>query len=668
MYISEIHIKNYRNFNDFKMRFHKGLNVLIGSNNSGKTGLLHAIYLLKNFNSTSIDDFNKNNLIKYEELYKNNAPEIIIEYTIEHTIIEDDFEDESIIKLLSFISIEGFNKNLHNQEDKNEYNIHAKVIAKFTLDIRYLEDYKKELSSVKNYKQYITMLNHFVKEYYEWSFSNNINEDDIEPSKVQKIFDIRLIQATRTGDDVEKEIKKEVEKIVNETNGERELDQLKESLSNNLKEMIDVHFSNFSNIFQDDNKVGLKKGNVSILSEIKPDFSISDFYITEVKDTKNNYSLPLNYNGLGYNNLINIYMLIKLTEIHKGRDFKILCLEEPEAHLHPAMQYKLFKYIKNLDRDNRLNQQIFVTTHSSNITAVAGIDNIFMLSYERSDNISECFQQSLDEQFKGSPEKIEAKLHLTKFLDVTRSDMLFADKVILVEGLAEKLLLPTFMNNCNYSYEDEHISIVEIGGKCFDYFIELFNKNAVNKKVLCITDKDFKRIEEEKLESFDKYDKYIPEHVKKINEKFKIDNCYIISQNIGGSTFEDELFLINFENTINIKNMFKKVAPTNLNEFIDDYEFDIDKRNNNLGELNKNTQEVVKRYLDAFNNRIDKDSSNFEKYKKICFAELFLYYVKNKKGDFALGLLTDPKLSDGDEKTKILVPEYIKRGLEWLKK
>ena len=63
---------------------------------------------------------------------------------------------------------------------------------------------------------------------------------------------------------------------------------------------------------------------------------------------------------------------------------------------------------------------------------------------------------------------------MMKFLDVTRSDMLFADKVILVEGLAEKLLFPKLMEKCNYSYEDEHISIVEVGGKNFAYFLRAF--------------------------------------------------------------------------------------------------------------------------------------------------------------------------------------------------
>ena len=63
MYISKIHIQNYRNFGDFTMEFHKGLNVIIGANNSGKTGLLHAINLLNSPSDISVNDFNKNLLL-----------------------------------------------------------------------------------------------------------------------------------------------------------------------------------------------------------------------------------------------------------------------------------------------------------------------------------------------------------------------------------------------------------------------------------------------------------------------------------------------------------------------------------------------------------------------------------------------------------------------------
>ena len=94
------------------------------------------------------------------------------------------------------------------------------------------------------------------------------------------------------------------------------------------------------------------------------------------------------------------------------------------------MQYKLFKFLKKLDEEDNLNQQIFVTTHSSNITAVAGLDNMYMMAYDRSLPISDCKQQSMKIQFNSDS---DAKKHMAKFLDVTRSDMLFADKVILVE-------------------------------------------------------------------------------------------------------------------------------------------------------------------------------------------------------------------------------------------
>ena len=476
MYINKIHIQNYRNYNDFTMNFHKGLNVIIGSNNSGKTGLLYAIYLLKYPSTVSVDDFNKNNLLKYTELYADNPPEIVIEYYISHRIAEDDTNDESIIRLLPFLGIKEFEENRTEKDGKVEYNIAAKIKAVFSLDVKYLDDYKKEFKLTNNFDEYFMMLNRFVEKHYSWSYTNGITDTKTEQKMATSVFDIRLIEAERTNEEVRKETKREIDTFMKDSEHAAELDALKKDVSNDLKKILSDSITKLSELFErEDNEIGLKKGNVSIFSDIKAQFSVSDAYVTEVKDTKSGFVIPLQYNGLGYNNLINIYMLIKLTEVQKGRDFKILCLEEPEAHLHPAMQYKLFKYLKNLDKNNELNQQIFVTTHSSNISAVAGIDNMFMLSYERSDEHSDCCQQSLDEQFKdsdGKTEKKDAKLHLTKFLDVTRSDMLFADKVILVEGIAEKLLMPLFMDACGCSYEDEHISIVEIGGKHFEHFVE----------------------------------------------------------------------------------------------------------------------------------------------------------------------------------------------------
>ena len=418
------------------------------------------------------------------------------------------------------------------------------------------------------------------------------------------------------------------------------------------------------------NEIGLEKGNVAISSAVRANFSLADTYITEVKDTKKGYTLPLQYNGLGYNNLINIYMLIKLTEIRRGKDFHVLCLEEPEAHLHPAMQYKLFKYLKHLDDSDDLNQQIFVTTHSSNISAVAGIDNMFMLAYDRDREEADCRQQSLKKLFSnknGVTAKEEAKKHLTKFLDVTRSDMLFADKVILVEGIAEKLLMPMFMESCGLSYEDNHVSIVEIGGKHFEHFIELFNGNQVKKKVLCVTDKDFCWLTEEGVfDSKSNYDSFVPTHISKLKERFDIEELMIVTQSEGGKTFEDELFFVNINNIDVAQELFKLAISDLLKPFFEENGFDLQKWSEQKDELHQATKKLIEKYLNAYSEREDKEANLTEFYSNLCFSELFLHYAGQRKGDIALQILTNPKMYDENEQSKVIVPGYIKEGLEWL--
>ena len=75
--------------------------------------------------------------------------------------------------------------------------------------------------------------------------------------------------------------------------------------------------------------------------------------------------------------------------------------------------------------------------------------------------------------------------------------------------------------------------------------------------------------------------------------------------------------------------------------------------------------------MKAFSERTDTVSENTKFYEKLIFAELFLHYAKNKKGDIALSLLTDKNLynideNSKDESTKIIVPDYIQEGLKWL--
>lgn len=648
------------------MEFHEGLNVIVGANNSGKTGLLSAIYLLNIPSNISIDDFNKNNLVQFKTLYNEDAPKIEITYFINHFINEDDEEDESIIKLIPFLGFKEVDAMRLASEDKKKYFIKAIVKADYELDEKYIGEYRKAVSGIDSFDDFMLMFKRYVAEHYKWHYTNGVSDLQAESKAATSIFDIRFIEAERTAAEVEKETRKEIDSFSKDNSNAIAVDKFKSKVSEDLRDILKPSIEKLTILFEtEQNDIGLKKGNVAIYPSVKANVSIPDSFITEVKDTKSEFIVPIDHNGLGYNNLINIYMLIKLKELRVGKDFRILCLEEPEAHLHPAMQYKLFKYLKKLDAEKKLNQQIFVTTHSSNISAVAGIDNMFMMAYDRSVTPQDCINQSLELQFKDqgkTNKKSEAKKHLAKFLDVTRSDMLFADKVILVEGIAERLLLPYFMEKCGYAYEDEHVSIVEIGGKHFEHFVELFNGNALKKKVLCITDKDFSWINEEgKFKTWKSYSEDKPTHIEKLTERFTFEEFKIVTQNCGGRTFEDELFLANYNDLDTATALLKMALPESLHETIDLCKLDIAKWQEQLPSIDGRSQSVIQKYVNSYKNRIDKEEQNKEFYEMLAFAEIFLHYAKANKGNLALSILTEA------ESLSLNVPCYIKEGIEWLK-
>ena len=86
----------------------------------------------------------------------------------------------------------------------------------------------------------------------------------------------------------------------------------------------------------------------------------------------------------------------------------------------------------------------------------------------------------------------------------------------------------------------------------------------------------------------------------------------------------------------------------------------------NIDEVDGRSHKTVKKFLDAYKSRVDDSPERTSDYEKLIFAEIFLHYAKDKKGDVALGTLTDKALMNQDGSSKLIVPYYIQEGLTWL--
>src|SRR5699024_8427671 len=92
-----------------------------------------------------------------------------------------------------------------------------------------------------------------------------------------------------------------------------------------------------------------------------------------------------------------------------------------------------------------------------------------------------------------SDEDVKSKKYIQRFLDVTKADILYADKIMFVEGVTEQMVIPAFARNLGKPLEEHYVSIINLGGRYFSHFLKLFDsddKNAIRKKVAFITDRD----------------------------------------------------------------------------------------------------------------------------------------------------------------------------------
>lgn len=506
MYISKIHIIGYRNFKDKTVEFHEGINVIIGPNNAGKSNLLRALDLVLNTDTSkklTLFDFCRNCTIN--EL-KTAAPKVRIEVFFSESSEESSDSEELAMVALCLTKLE------HPYE--------AQITFDFFLPQEEETEYLQSVSEVSEPdKVWNIIRDEYLRRYVSRMWAGDpINQARLDGGTVDKI-DFEFLGPIR---DVERDLFSGKSPLLREVlnffiDYEIKFDTTKSKDVQN-SELKDRHLE-FTNCVEPSlTKINerLIKGKEQILDYAKqtgasdfhgavPDFSGTlsepDFLAALQLMIKHETGMDVaaTHNGLGYNNLI--YMSLLLAKMQANADegyyrqnakvFSVLAIEEPEAHLHLSLQYKFLKFLINEQVNKKKVRQLFVTTHSTEITSAVSLDELICLYNDMNGEVSVAYPGKL---FGDNSDDKESKQYVQRFLDAIKSDMLFADKVCFVEGKAEELLVPVFAEYMDKSLEDGHVAVISTGGRYFTHFLKLFDTirdtSAISKKVVCLTDRD----------------------------------------------------------------------------------------------------------------------------------------------------------------------------------
>lgn len=217
------------------------------------------------------------------------------------------------------------------------------------------------------------------------------------------------------------------------------------------------------------------------------------------------HDLPEHYNGLGYMNLISMIFEIDLLmkEFRKARAgagaaLNLLFIEEPEAHTHPQMQYVFIKNIRKLlanATETLPSFQTVLSTHSAHIVSAAEFDSIKYL--QRTDHQVQAKNlRELETHLSADDDEDKRRFRFLKqYLTLHRAELFFADRIVLIEGDTERILLPAMMRKLDQAgvpdkivpLLSQNISIVEVGAhsKIYEKFIDF-----LGLRTLIITDID----------------------------------------------------------------------------------------------------------------------------------------------------------------------------------
>ncbi len=436
MYLAQLRISNFRKLQTVELSFQPGLNVLVGSNNIGKTAVVDALRALLAGHDEPYPRLDSEDIHRHKGGAQ--AGDIEFQYVFCDLDPDDEADFLAALKPDAGGKLEAHITIRYSEADKTG-RLRAKRWCGDHEDVGLTTDMMENLRGV-----YLPPLRDASQ--------------GLKPSRTSQLARLFQLLADDAGRDGINEVLKKLD------------EELKKH-----EPVVNTHTA-IKN--RHSTMLGPQLAQVLDLGLSGSDFQRLASRLSLVVDT-----FEIEQNGLGFNNLI--FMAVVLSELAKNPEasYRGLIIEEPEAHLHPQLQAVLLDYlgmIKAVEGEKPV--QLFVTSHSPNFASIADLDSLACL-VDTGTSVETFFPRTVAFG-KGKREKLE------RYLDVTRAELFFARRVIFVEGAAELMLVSVLAEKCGHRLREHGISLISVEGLNFDSFLPLFGEKGLKIPVAVITDAD----------------------------------------------------------------------------------------------------------------------------------------------------------------------------------
>lgn len=506
MYISKLKIHNYRNFKDFEIRL-KPLTLVIGENNIGKSNLLDAIGLIFSQDVSyykkrvlDIADFNHDCVRDLKRSILNTAVPVndiifpVIKVTA--TLVDWSADQEGVI--CDWYSNSEFTEAelTYQFSPSHSFNKEEEITQQRTFIANFITKIGQAAFDALSESDKLSIVNFPIAKYYYSIYGGFHRDSQVNTYHLNQIK-FELLDALRDA---------EVELVASQRNRLlfRILNSKEETEYQDLKtQLIGLQEAVDSNAALQSIKTGISTQleKISLANDSTGNLIDLIFAMPEVDEILKKISIiygsnpiKIERNGTGRNNLLFISLVLSFVEDTtraQSSFFRIIGLEEPEAHLHPNLQDHLAANLENLikipgQQTLRKDIQLLVTSHSTQVTTKIDFENTVVLYFKDAivtpHYILEGFDTSTDDK--------KTIRYLNKYLDAVNTNMFYSRKIILVEGISEKLLLPCFFKILHaQTLEKASCCIVNVNGVAFSHFLDIV-RNGYFTKCLVLTDSD----------------------------------------------------------------------------------------------------------------------------------------------------------------------------------